>query len=63
MRGSGGRLCFSKKKRYRLWKDHIHMIYEEVLNEKNAKVHDVEADVVEAPLDSVGRDKVVQVLK
>ena len=58
MRGSDGKLCFSEKKRDKVWKDYM----ERIINEDNDWDHNVEGEAVEGPVACVGRDNVLQAL-
>ena len=57
MRGSDGKLCFSKKDRGKVWKDYM----EKIMNEENDWDH-VEGDAVEGPVVCVCREEVFQAL-
>ena len=56
MRGSDGRLNFSEKDKGRVWKEHM----ERIMNEENEWDQNVQADLVEGPVEKVSREEVVQ---
>jgi len=58
MRGSDERLNFSEKDRGRVWKEHM----ERIMNEENEWDQNMQADLVEGPVERVGREEVVKVL-
>ena len=58
MRGSDGRLNFSKKDRGRVWKEHM----ERIVNEENECDQNVRADLVEGPVKRVSWEEVVKAL-
>ena len=58
MRGSDGRLNFSEKDRGRVWKEHM----ERIMNEENEWDQNVQADLVEGPVERVSQEEVVKVL-
>ena len=58
MRGSDGRLNFSEKDRGRVWKEHM----ERIMNEENEWDQNVQADLVEGPVERVSREEVVKAL-
>ena len=58
MSQSDGMLCFSEKEGGVVWKDYT----ESIMNEENDWDHNVEGDKVEALVDRVGRDEVLQAL-
>ena len=58
MRGSNGKLCFSEKKRGRVWKDYM----EGIMNEENDWDRNVEGDAVKDPVVCVSREEVLQAL-
>ena len=58
MRGSDGRLSFSEKDRGRVWKEHK----ERIMNEENEWDQNVEADLVEGPVERVSREEVVKAM-
>ena len=58
MRGSNGRLNFSEKDRGRVWQEHM----ERIMNEENDWDQNVQADLVEGPVERVSREEVVKAL-
>ena len=56
--GSDSRLNFSKKDRGRVWKEHM----ERIMNEENEWDQNVQADLVEGPVERVSRGEVVNKL-
>ena len=58
MRGSDERLNFSKKGRGRVWKGHM----ERIMNKENEWDQNVQADLVEGPVERVSREEVVEAL-
>ena len=58
MRGSHGRLNFSEKDRGRVWKEHM----ERIMNEENEWDQNVQADLVEGPVERVSREEVAKAL-
>ena len=58
MGGSDGKLCFSERERYKVWKDYM----ERIMNEEDAWDHHVEGDAAEGAVVCVSRGQVVQVL-
>ena len=56
--GSDLRLNFSKKDRGRVWKEHM----ERIMNEENEWDQNVQADLVEGPVERVSRGEVVNEL-
>ena len=58
MRGSNGRLNFSEKDRGRVWKEHM----ERIMNEQKKLDQNVQADLVEGPVERVSREEVVKAL-
>ena len=56
MRGSNGRLNFSEKGRGRVWKEHKEII----MNEENEWDQNVQADLVEGPVERINREEVVK---
>ena len=58
IRGSNGRLNFSEKDRGRVWKGHM----ERIMNEENEWDQNVQADLVEGPVERVRREEVVKAL-
>ena len=56
--GSDSRLNFSKKDRGRVWKEHM----ERIMNEENEWDQNVQADLVEGPVERVSRGEVVKAL-
>ena len=58
MRGSDERLDFSEKDRGRVWKEHM----ERIMNEENEWDQNVQADLVEGPVERVSRGEVVKAL-
>ena len=58
MRGKDGRLNFSEKDRGRVWKEHM----ERIMNEENEWDQDVQADLVEGPVERVSWEEVVKAL-
>ena len=58
MRGCDGRLCFSDKQRGKVWKDYV----ERIMDEVHYWDHNVEGDAVEAQVDCVSREDVLQAL-
>ena len=55
MRGSNIKLCFSERKRGKIWKDYI----ERIMNEENDWHRNVKGDVVEVPVECVCEDEAV----
>ena len=53
MRGSAGRLSFSEKERGKVWKEHM----ERIMKEENDWDQNVEADLVEGPVERVSRKR------
>ena len=51
-------MCFSEKKRGKVWKDYI----EQIMNEENDWDHNVKGDTVESPVVCIGREDVLQAL-
>ena len=60
MRGSNGRLNFIEKDRGRVWKEHLERI---IINEENEWDQNVQADLVEGPVEKVSREEVVKALE
>ena len=58
MRGSHGRLNYSKKDRGTVWKEHM----ERIMNKKNEWDQNVPADLVEGPVERVSQEEMVKVL-
>ncbi|XP_068741970.1 uncharacterized protein [Montipora capricornis] len=58
MRGSDSRLSFSEKDRGKVWKEHM----ERIINEENEWDQNVEADLVEGPVERVSREEVVKAM-
>ena len=59
MRGSDGRLSFSEfKDRGKDWKEHM----ERIMNEENEWDQNVEADLVEGPVERVSQEEVVKAM-
>ena len=58
MRGSDGNLCFSEKEIGKVWMDYI----ERIINVENDWDHNVEGDVADGAVVSVGREEVLQAL-
>ena len=58
MRGSNSRLSFSEKDRGKVWKEHM----ERIMNEENEWNQNVEADLVEWPVERVSREEVVKAM-
>ena len=56
MRGSNGRLNFSEKGRGRVWKEHK----ERIMNEENEWDQNVQADLVEGPVERISREEAVK---
>ena len=56
MRGSHGRLSFSEKNRGKVWKEHM----ERIINEENEWDQNVDADLVEGPVERVSQEEVVK---
>ena len=59
MRGSDGRLSFSEKDRGKVWKEHT----ERIMNEENEWDQNVEADLVEGPVERVSWEEVVKAIR
>ena len=59
MRGSDGRLSFSEKDRGKVWKEHM----ERIMNEENEWDQNVEADLVEGPVERVSQEEVVRAIR
>ena len=59
MKGSDGKLCFSKKDGSRVWKDYK----DGIMNERNGLDLNVEDDTVEGPVEYTCRDNMVQILR
>ena len=59
MRGINGRLNFSEKDIGRVWKEHM----ERVMNEKNEWDQNLQADLVEGPVERVRREEVVKAME
>ncbi|XP_006822201.1 leucine--tRNA ligase, mitochondrial-like [Saccoglossus kowalevskii] len=59
MRGSDGKLNFSERDRSKVWKEHM----EKIMNEENEWDQDVEADLVEGPVERVSREEVVKAIR
>ena len=58
MTGSNRRLNFSEKDKGRVWKEHM----ERIMNEENGGDQNVQADLVEGPVERVSREEVVKAL-
>ena len=58
MRVSDGKLCFSEKKRGKVWKDYL----ERIMNEENDRDHNVEGYAVKSPAVCVNRMEAVEAL-
>ena len=58
MKGSDGRLSFSEKDRGKVWNEHM----ERIMNEENEWYQNVEADLVEGPVERVSREEVVKAM-
>ena len=58
MRGSYGNLCFIEKEIGKVWMDYM----ERIMNVENDWDHNVEGDVVDGAVVSVGREEVLQAL-
>lgn len=59
MRGSDGKLNFSERDRGKVWKEHM----EKIMNEENEWDQEVEADLVEGPVERVSREEVVRAIR
>ena len=59
MRGSDGTLRFSEKDRGKVWKEHM----ERIMNEENECDQNVEADLVEGPVERVSWAEVVKAIR
>ena len=59
MRDSDGKLCFSEKKRGKVWKDYM----EGIMIEENDWDHNVEGDAVEGQVVCVSIEEMLQALK
>ena len=59
MRGSDGRLSFSEKDRGKVWKEHM----ERIMNEENEWDQNVEADLVEGPVERASCEEVVKAME
>ena len=57
-RASDRRLNFSDEDRRRVWKEHV----ERIMNEENEWDQNVQADLVEGPVEKVSREEVVKAL-
>ena len=57
-RGRYGRLGFIEEERAEIWKEHL----EKTMNEENEWDHIVETNVVEEPMEKVGRNKFVETM-
>ena len=58
MKGSDGRLNFSEKDRGRVWKEHM----ERIMNEEYEWDQNVQADLVDRPVERISREEVVKAL-
>ncbi|XP_074636845.1 uncharacterized protein LOC141894988 [Acropora palmata] len=58
MKGSDGRLNFSEKDRGRVWKEHM----ERIMNEEYEWDRNVQADLVDRPVERISREEVVKAL-
>ena len=58
MRGSDGKLCFTEKKRGKVFKDYM----KRIMNEENDWDYKVGRNVVEGPVVCVSREEVLQAL-
>ena len=58
MRGSNGKLCYTEKKRGKVWKNYM----ERITNEENYWGHNVEGDPVEGPVVYLSIEEVLQAL-
>ena len=58
MRESDGKLSFSEKDRGKVWKEHM----ERIMNEENEWNQNVEADLVEGPVERVSQEEVVKTM-
>ena len=58
VRGSDGRLSFSENNRGKVWKEHM----ERIMNKENEWNQNVEADLVEGPVETVRREEVVKAM-
>ena len=58
MRGSDGRLTFSEKDTGKVWKEHI----KRMMNEENEWDQNVEADLVEGPVERISQEEVVKAM-
>ena len=59
LRGGDGRLDFIEKDMAKIWKEHM----EKIMNEENEWDRMVETDVVERPVEKVGRDEIVEAMQ
>ena len=59
MRVCDDRLSFSEKDRGKVWKEHM----ERIMNEENEWDQNVEADLVEGPVERVSREEVVKAIR
>ena len=59
MRGSNDRMSFSEKDREKIWKEHM----ERIMNEENEWDQNVEADLVEGPIERVSSEEVVKSIR
>ena len=58
MKGSDGRLNFSEKDRGRVWKEHM----ERIMNEEYEWDQNVQADLVDRPVERISREEMVKAL-
>ena len=59
MRGRDNRMNFSEKNRGKVWKEHM----ERIMNEENEWDQNVMAELMEGPVERVGREEVVKAIK
>ena len=59
IKGRNGRIGFSQEDRCRIWKEHM----EKITNEENAWDHNVDAAMVEGPVEKVSRKEVREAIR